>query len=226
MRRFASEGELHLDIGQSGRSVDGITRVGMPVEHRVQAFENAFPHHVGFASPAFFRRATEEFHRSGSTRCFQPLGHGDGTRHGAGSQQVMAASMARRARNQDLRVRDRILRHPGDGIILGHHADDRRTAAVRGDECGRNPGHAPLYREALRLEEGDPQVRTVVFVVGDFRIVENPLLQGVVQMEMRVQIADSDGVGTPGSGRGERRDREKRGNGRPEYQSAFHVKGR
>ena len=125
MRRLPGKGELHLYIGQAGRPVHRIAGVGMPVQHCVQPFKNAFPHHVGLSTTAFFRRATEQFHRTGKARGGQPLGHGHSARNRAGSQQVVPAGMPCRTGDQHFLIRNRILRHARNSVIFRHHPDNR-----------------------------------------------------------------------------------------------------
>ena len=210
MGRLAGEGELHLDIGQAGGPVHGVPRIRMPVQHRVQPFENTFPHHVGLSAAAFLRRASEQFHRPGETRRSQPLGHRNGTGHRAGSQQIVPAGVPRGARNQHFLIRHRILRHAGDGVIFRHHADYRRTASVGSDKSRRNPRYALLHGESLRCEERSPLPDAALLLVTGFSKVEDLLLQRVIQVEMRIQIAEAHRLVLLGPGGGDGR-----GDGKP-----------
>ena len=165
----------------------------MPVQHRIDPVETAFPHHVGLPAAAFLGRAAEEPDGSGMA-LRQPFGNGDGTGDGAHAEEVMAAGVAVHALDDRLPVGDRVLGHAFDGVVFGHHADDGRPFAVCGDEGGRDAGDALLDAESVVFQILDPGFGTLVFIVARLGEIPDPVLQGIVAVERRVEMPHAGGL--------------------------------
>ena len=192
--RYPPEGELHLHVGQAGGLVDGIARVGMPVEHCVQALEYAFAHHIGLASPALFRRASEEFHRALAAGCCEPFAHCHCAGDRSGAEEIVPAGMSGSARHQHFPVWHGILAHSGDGIILRHHADNRPAVAKGSHERRGDAGNSALHRKSLTLKEVSPLLGALELLVAGLGIVEDALLQRIIEAEIGIQVFDAGGI--------------------------------
>ena len=198
MRRAAVEVELHLHVGEPGGGIHSVARVGVPVQHGVQAFENALTHHVRLAAAALLGRTAKELHGA-LMPLREPAGNRHCTGHRARSEQVMPASVPVRAGDQRLAVRHCVLGHPRERVVLGHHSDHRDAAAIGSNEGRWYAGHSPLHHKPLALKERGPLLSAAELGVAGLGIVPDALLQRVVEVETGVQVTQTGGLGLAGA---------------------------
>ena len=192
MRRAAGECKLHLHVGKSGRCIDSVARVGMPVKHGVKPLKHALAHHICLAAATLLGRAAEQFDGTLVPRG-EPFSHRHCARYGTGAQQIMAAAVPVGSLHESFAVSNRILRHTRERVILGHHADDRRALTVAGHESRGNTGNASFDLKAFTFKERGPLLRTLALVVGRLGIVPDTLLERVVEVETAFQVAKAGG---------------------------------
>ena len=187
------ESETNLHIGQSGLDIYRIACIGMPIKHHIEPLETPFAHHISFSAATLFSGTSEE------TDCprmpfSKPFRNCNGACCGSYAEQVVATRMSSSAAFGRLTSWDSVLRHAGQGVIFGHDANYRSSLAISSNESGWDSRNTSFDTKSMLFQMAAQQVGASVFVVTRFGKAMNLLLQGVVEVEMAVNIVQT-GVG-------------------------------
>ena len=149
----AGEFILCLDTGIAGTGGHLVFCSRMPGEGRVAFLKYAVPGHEGLGGSSLFAGTAIEDHLSASLSLFlQIVLDGKGSRHGSGSQKIVAAAMAVAVGYQFFTTL--LPGHLGkscEGVVLGQDPDHRLSGAIGRTERRLNSAEGMLHLKALLL---------------------------------------------------------------------------
>jgi hypothetical protein len=134
------------------------------------SLEHALAQHVGLADTGFFGGRAIELDRAARGTRFDRALRRDGGCRAGGAEHAVAAAVSGRCPGSFLAFGRRILRQPGQRVVLGEDANRRPSAPIGGDERRRHAGNAFLHRKAVLLQDGDERLRRSGFLQARFRV--------------------------------------------------------
>ena len=172
MGRRSEEPVKYLVIGQRASHRNLILVAGMPADGEIQLVKDTVPGHKALAGAAFLTGTAEKYHSPLFSILLQVFLYGNGRSHRSGSQQVMAAAVARLPLTyRHLFNALRLLGKAGKGIEFTQDAHHRLSMAKPAGKCCLDPGQIPLHRKALLLQELTEDLCGLKFLECSFRMI-------------------------------------------------------
>jgi hypothetical protein len=166
---------------------DVVLVAGMPMQDDVDVAEQAGADHKDLALAALLGQRAVIAQRAGDAVALHVFLERDRRERGSGTEQVVAAGMARPIGDERAASGRRGLRQPGQRVELAHDADDGLALAIRRDEPGRLAGDARLDAKAGRGQFALQQRGALLFLVAELRVVPDRLRR---RRKMRGALVD------------------------------------
>ena len=173
------EGEVDAGVRQAHRIIDAGKRGRVPRDRDIHIPERALAHHERLGGTAFLGRAAVIAHAAGQAVFRQPVLHRRCGKQRCGPQQIMPAAMAQSAARQRPRFGHAgFLAQPRQGVVFTQDRDHRPAFSGFAHHRSRDAGDVAGHAEPLRVQHRGVFGHRVMFIIGNFRIVPDPVAQG------------------------------------------------